>query len=85
MTFFRDTQESSLLALSQNANSAISTLRNQVAKVESIMKIAELAREKETEREQIMPFELLPLGANVDGVTAANTDENQREKEGLKP
>lgn len=56
MNAFREHQSRRLKELAQNARVTQSTLRKNIEQSERIIKLGELARKRETEREKILPF-----------------------------
>ena len=56
MNKFRDTEARRLQELVINSQAAIKSLQGKLEKAERILKLAELARKLETEREKVLPF-----------------------------
>jgi hypothetical protein len=56
MNNFRDEERSKLTEMTILSNSVIKDLSSKVEKAEKILKLAEMNRKLETEREKILPF-----------------------------
>ena len=85
MTHFRETHAKDLAQLTKNSHECKQALRSKLDLADRILKLAELARKRETEREKVLPFYRSTVGAAESGEAAAvGADNNGGEmKEGL--
>jgi len=77
MNRFRDEQQRRLLDLTQNANTAREKLGQEIQTSSHILALAELARKKETEQEQVLSFYTSSVQADLEKELNEMTKEHQ--------
>jgi hypothetical protein len=75
MTRFRDSEGRRLMQLTINSQASVQALREKLNKAERILKLAEVTRKLETEREKVH-------GGTVEGATDGEGEGGERDAEG---